>query len=342
MLRLATWPPEADAAVYVDMAANLRQFTTPPLGFRLMAPWLVHLLGWAPLAGFALVNTVALLLTAVLVARSVTRLGAPPGAAWMAGALFLVSPATGMALTNPCLVDPLAHAFTAAGLLAIVEGRRVVTALVIAVGVFARESVLFLILPAVASAWVTRPDTRTFARGLPWLGLPLASFALLHTPGVFFDNEASYVRHFTREKIRIVLAHKSATGGIPRNVVFTWVATVGPVIVPLVRGFRAADARTRALGWLVLPVLALVPFIKDTHRVVLLAAPLGCLFAVLGMRSRREGWVHLALTALTVAALFLLPSRGALKYAMTALGLLGSPAYALFEHWRLASRAQGR
>jgi hypothetical protein len=192
-----------------------------------------------------------------------------------------------MALTNPCLVDPLAHAFTAAAMLTILEGRTVATAIVIAVGVFARESALFMLLPAVAGAWLTRTDARAFARSLPWFGLPLASFALLHTPGVFFDNEASYVRHFTMEKIRIVLEHKRATGGIPRNVVFTWVATVGPVIVPLVRGFRAADTRTRSLALLVLPVLALVPFIKDTHRVVLLAAPVGCVFAVLGMRSRR-------------------------------------------------------
>ncbi|MGE0453299.1 MAG: hypothetical protein AB7O37_01030 [Vicinamibacteria bacterium] len=141
--------PGYDTYVYVAMAEQPRVFTTPPWGFRLLTPLLVHALPVHQGRGFRLVTWSALGFAAVCLGLFLRRAGFPLALAATGVAIFALAPPAGLLLANPFLVDPVTVALAAGFLLAVQAQAGLGTlALLAALGTLSKELTLVL-LPAV-------------------------------------------------------------------------------------------------------------------------------------------------------------------------------------------------
>jgi len=101
--------PAFDGHAYAVMAEAPRFFTLAPWGYRILEPWIVHLLP-APSAavGFYWLNLALMAGTVFALDRWLRRLGFSPVAAALASAAFAISPPVRLLLDYQVLVDPLA------------------------------------------------------------------------------------------------------------------------------------------------------------------------------------------------------------------------------------------
>ena len=101
--------PVFDGHVYDAMAESPRVFTLAPWGYRILEPWMVHLLPVSsPAVGYFWLN-LGLLAGAIFAIGSwLRRLGFSSAAAALASAAFAVSPPMRVMLDYQVLVDPLA------------------------------------------------------------------------------------------------------------------------------------------------------------------------------------------------------------------------------------------
>ena len=101
--------PAFDGHVYAAMAENPRVFTLAPWGYRLLEPWMVHLLPVSSSAqGFYCLNLVLLSSAVFVVGCWLRRLGFNGPAAAIAASAFAMSPPARVLLGYQVLVDPLA------------------------------------------------------------------------------------------------------------------------------------------------------------------------------------------------------------------------------------------
>lgn len=141
--------PGYDAYVYIAMAEEPRVVTTPPWGYRLLTPLLVHALPTHAGRGFRLVTWTSLWLAATCLGLFLRRTGLPLALALLGVAAFTLAAPAGVLLANPFLVDPLTVGLAALFLLAVEAGAALGTlALLAAVGTLSKELMLVL-LPAV-------------------------------------------------------------------------------------------------------------------------------------------------------------------------------------------------
>lgn len=101
--------PAFDGHVYDAMAESPRVFTLAPWGYRILEPWMVHLLP-APSAavGFYWLNLLLLSGVVFAVGSWLRRLGFSSASAALASGAFAVSPPMRVILEYQILVDPLA------------------------------------------------------------------------------------------------------------------------------------------------------------------------------------------------------------------------------------------
>jgi hypothetical protein len=145
--------PAFDAYAYVAMAEEPRVFTVAPWGYRVLTPALAHAAALGEparvLRGFRLVNLLALLAAALLLAEFARRLGLAPWARLAAVALLCLSPPVAELIGNPFLVDAVLLALETGFVLALQAGAGgPALALLSALGALAKESFLLLV-PAV-------------------------------------------------------------------------------------------------------------------------------------------------------------------------------------------------
>jgi hypothetical protein len=142
--------PGFDARVYMAMSEAPAFFTVEPWGYRLLSPWLVHLLSDAPDAGaFTAVTLVALFAAGLLLFTWLRRLGHAPFAAALGVAAFAFSPPVSRAVRDPFLAEPLLAVLLMLFLLALEARAGLATlALVAALGALGKDLFLFL-LPVV-------------------------------------------------------------------------------------------------------------------------------------------------------------------------------------------------
>src|SRR5512134_2335463 len=67
--------PAFDGHVYAAMAEEPRVFTVAPWGYRLLAPWLVHVSPWNAARGFSRLTPFALLVSGLATFALLRRLG---------------------------------------------------------------------------------------------------------------------------------------------------------------------------------------------------------------------------------------------------------------------------
>lgn len=143
--------PAFDGHVYAAMAESPRVFTLAPWGYRILEPWIVHVLPGSAAAGFFGVNLVLLSGTVYVVGAWVRRLGfSSAAAALAASALASSSPMRGL-LEYQVLVDPLAILLLAAILYEMVDPDLLVLMALFAAATLCKEaSLAFLVLAPIA------------------------------------------------------------------------------------------------------------------------------------------------------------------------------------------------
>ena len=181
--------PGFDAYVYVAASDQPSVFTVAPWGYRILTPWVVHVLpGLKTFKAFRYVTQASLLGLAALMFVFLRRLGYAEWAAWLGVVLLCASPPAGELMGNPFLAEPLAALLFLLVLIAIDAAVPLATlALLLALLVLAKDAVFLLfLLPLVVlarSAQRTRRRAILEAAGLGVGGLLLAlSLRLYWTP----------------------------------------------------------------------------------------------------------------------------------------------------------------
>lgn len=168
--------PAFDGFVYDGMAESPRVFTLAPWGYRIVEPWIVHLLPVSsPAAGFFWLNLFLLSGAVFLVGRWLRRLGYSPVAAMLGGLTLALTPAMRTVLDYQVLVDPLTLFLTVSILNALVTPHWLTLSALFAVGALAKEMCLMplLVVPfALASrfGW-KRSMWQSLGAGAPAVGL---------------------------------------------------------------------------------------------------------------------------------------------------------------------------
>ena len=145
-------PSCCDAKQYLRLAEDPTQVVATPYAYRILVPYLAHLLGGVPRVTFDRISLACLVVTGPLVYVLARRLGAVHWAALLAMVGLLSSRAWVYYLYNPWLSDPSAMLLVAVAFLVIVSGRIWLLALVSVVFATGRE--LFLGLAAPAFGWM--------------------------------------------------------------------------------------------------------------------------------------------------------------------------------------------
>lgn len=101
--------PAFDGHAYAAMAENPRFFTLAPWGYRILEPWIVHLIPASSAAiGFYWLNLALLPAAIFVIGRWLRRLGFSSPASALASSVFAFSPPVRILLNYQVLVDPLA------------------------------------------------------------------------------------------------------------------------------------------------------------------------------------------------------------------------------------------
>jgi hypothetical protein len=153
--------PAFDAYVYVAMAEHPGFFTVPPWGFRVLGPWLAHLLPAASVVqAFGVLSFGCLGLAGVLLFFYLRRLGHGVWACWLAVAAFGLSGPVGEVASHVFLAEPVSLVLELAFLLAVEAGAGVgVMALLAVLGALSKE-ILIALIPVVYFARRDRDGDR--------------------------------------------------------------------------------------------------------------------------------------------------------------------------------------
>jgi len=144
--------PAFDGHVYAAMAESPRVFTLAPWGYRILEPWIVHILP-APsaAAGFFWLNLGLLAATVCVLFAWLTRLGFSHAAAALSTSAFALSPPLRGIMDYQVLVDPLALLLAALVLHESVKPRvLVLIALFSAIAISKEAGLSFLVVTPLA------------------------------------------------------------------------------------------------------------------------------------------------------------------------------------------------
>lgn len=140
--------PAFDGHVYAAMAEEPRVFTVAPWGYRLLAPWLVHLSPWNAARGYGVLTPLALFAAGLGVFACARRSGARDLPAAVAAGTLLASPPVAQILRYVLLTEPTTLALETLFLYGLAAGVSwPVVALVGVLGTASKEFFV-LLLPA--------------------------------------------------------------------------------------------------------------------------------------------------------------------------------------------------
>ncbi len=170
--------PAFDGFIYDAMADGPRVFTLAPWGYRILAPWIVHLLPVSSAAvGFYWLSLVCLAATIFVIGSWLQRLGFASGPAALGALALALSPPLRELLNYQVLVDPLALLIIALILWELTAPRIMVLTALFGAGALTKEVCLLplFVLPLVlvpSSGW-KRGALQTSVIGGPALALAL-------------------------------------------------------------------------------------------------------------------------------------------------------------------------
>jgi hypothetical protein len=296
------WASPGDHHMYLFMADHpIGDLHLAPWGWRILEPGLVGLFPGSSQLGFQAVCLLSLCVAATCVYRICRRLGFD-GRLASAGLLLFVSLsfATKYVMFDFWLTDPLAFAFVALAVLFAIEQQAVAFAVCLAVGVLAKESVIFA-APLLYTFGAERPyDRRALWRvsaatapallvllvvrlAIPaWNGQAYA----LGLPGPIAANARTVPDYSALAVARQVLAARAADlTATLAHAISAFGMLVG--VLPFLGGRRARSLALRFAPFLILVALQLV-FAYNTQRLLVMAFPAMIALAVCGLRALRE------------------------------------------------------
>lgn len=258
---LSRSPVGGDAALYARMAAHPSTFTAAPWGYRLLTPWLVHILPLPQSISFWLLTVVSLAGTATVLGLLCLEAGLHARSSYAAAVLFLLSYAATFDLVDWRLVDPLAYLGTALFFLLLARHRPMWAALMVLLVTLNKEWGLFLIPALLVYLWGHK------AHRLPVLALgvlapAVAYVAVRHWPG--FSHADSYYS--------LAMVHRMLALNTPRLIPALCTALGALWLVAPLGWHRAPDALRRT-AWIVPGVLVQLLAAQDTARMLAYAAP---------------------------------------------------------------------
>ncbi|EMA38394.1 hypothetical protein [Halococcus hamelinensis] len=313
-----------DAPKYFQIARapfDATDVPSAPFRYRVVTPTLAWLLPTSRLTGFAVVNLSALTAAGVVGYAYLRDLGFGVRRAAFGLALFVVSPAVAYLSTNLVLVDGVTMFMLACVFWAAYRDRLLVFALLLALGVATKESVLFALpiyglycLQRRGVRGVVRPIAAAIPAGVMYLGLRVFYGFSGDTLGaIVARGVGAQLDKFAMSVFYIPYEVYSAFGTL-------WVlaALYGVVTLPKVVRERSVDRRTAflAAGIAVVPLAFLQPLIaRNITRVLFIAFPVVIPTALLGIESLSRrlrlafcGFAALAGLAGIAGALVVLPS----------------------------------
>jgi len=137
----------ADSWIYVAISDQPQVFTAQPWGYRVLGPWLVHLLPGS--FGFEHLSPAALALSGVLLALYLRRLGHGQMVALAAVAAFGLSAPVSESVANPYLCEPMAVLVETGFLLAVASGAGLGVLALLGVLAALSKEILLVLLPLV-------------------------------------------------------------------------------------------------------------------------------------------------------------------------------------------------
>jgi hypothetical protein len=155
-------------------------FTVAPWGYRVLTPWLVHVLPVGNVArGFRYVTLGSLTLAGGLLFLFLRRLGHHPRAALAGVVVFGLSAPVGEAIRNPFLAEPLGIVLVLAFLLALETGAGLAVLVLLAVlAALCKEGLLAILLPLVFFGLRDREGTRRALQAFALVSVPALALAV--------------------------------------------------------------------------------------------------------------------------------------------------------------------
>lgn len=137
----------ADSWIYTAISDEPAVFTAQPWGFRVLGPWLVHLLPAG--VGFERLSPAALALTGALLFLYLRRWGSSPAVALAGVAAFAFSAPVAVSIDNPYLCEPVTVLAEVTFLLAVQSGAGLGVLALLGVLAALSKEILVVLLPLV-------------------------------------------------------------------------------------------------------------------------------------------------------------------------------------------------
>lgn len=283
----ATGGTDGDSAIYTAMSRGMFD-VDKPYRYRVIIPWLVHLLPSADTIGvspdrytqfvFAGVNGVCLTLTALVMYLLARRCGFTPGEATGGGLMLFASWVT-VRFSAAVLVDAPSYLVLVLAMYLAVTRRFVAFGAALLVGVFVKETALLAVITALLCGGARSERVRCVVAALPAIAVYLLARYL------FFPTDDGYT--YGLSSVEAAFRAIGNPGQAPRLVV-ELVLTFGALWLLWAIGVRANRTTheiPQQLAWVV-PIVLLVPFVIGSNygRIWFYAFPVIILFSLVALR----------------------------------------------------------
>lgn len=262
-----------DEPFYERMATHPGGPHNFPYAYRIVVPWLVHVLPFSHVVSFTLLAWLAIAAAGAALYALIEEFDVDPRLALGLVVGFVLSPTLLVVLPrHGRSVDPASILVIVLGCLFIVRRQRVALAITILIGVGVRESSLFLI-PLAYAVWAQRPLDRQALRDTVLCGiLPVIAYLVLRTSidAVGRQYEPGYSGPFLKERFDIV--RSALSDGTLLRELRRLAYTYGPLWLVAPFALRDMPFARRGLVLVGLCVASLT-FAFDWGRVMFLAAP---------------------------------------------------------------------
>lgn len=277
-----------DERFYVRMALHPSGPHNFPYAYRVVVPWLVHVLPFSEVVGFTLLAWLAIAASAGVLYELLMDFEIGPRLSAALSVGFAISPTLWIVLVrHGRSIDPASILVIVLGCLLIVRRRRVALAITLLIGVGVHESTLFLI-PLAYAVWAQRPLDREALRDTVAVSAAaVIAYLLLRTSidAVGRQYIPGYSGPFFKARIDLL---KTALGSHNLSLEFRRLAyTYGPLWLVAPFALRDMSFARRGLVLVALCVGSLT-YAYDWGRIMFLAAPVFYVAAAHVIRDRRR------------------------------------------------------
>jgi len=277
-----------DERFYTRMAAHPSGPHNFPYAFRIVVPWLVHVLPFSHVASFTGLALLAIAVSGGAMYALLLQFRTPRDIAVGLSVGFALAPnLLVVLLRHGRSVDPAVVLVLTLGSLFIVRRQKLALGLTLVVGVGVHESCLFLI-PFAYAVWARRPLDWTAARDAALVGvLPIVIYLILRSSidAVGIQYIPGYSGPFLQERLDMI--RQALSGGSWHTEIRRLALAYGPLWLLAPIALRSCSFARRGLV-LVALCLGSMTFAFDWGRIIFFAAPLFYVAAAHVIKDRRR------------------------------------------------------